>query len=554
MIKKFFNNTSSLFAQQQTSILSASSIIMATVITSRLLGLLRDRLLTGRFTVDELGLYFAAFRLPNMIFELIVMGALSTAFIPVFTSYLTKKGKKQAFRLAASVINIGLIIYALIAVVILLFTPSLVAMLAPGYSASQLRLVSFFTRVMIVAQVFPLIIGNFFTGILQSFKRFIIPALAPVIYNIGTIIGILTLTSSLGLLAPVIGVVLGAVLFTLIQVPLVFKIGYRHLFIFCINDKGVRKIGKLMFPRTLGLAVSQIDATVDLILASLLGARSVSIFNLAQHLQYVPVGLFGASISQAALPTLSELYASKKLEDFKQIFLTTFHQILFLTLPASVILIVLRIPVVRLVFGASRFDWTATVLTGKTVAFFALSLFAQAQIHLLVRTFYALHNSRTPVLIGAIAVAINTILSIVFIRFFHLPVWGLSLSTSISALLNAFLLFILLDRAINGFDKIKLLVPAVKMFFASAITAVALYIPMKLLDQLVFDTTRTLELLLLTGIASSVGLFVYFFLAWFLNISEVSLFFKLAAKIRKTKQTTIMETSREIVNSEASTI
>ena len=191
---KLLKRTVEIFTRQQTSIISAASVIMITVAVSRVLGLFRDRLLAARFSPQDLGVYYAAFRLPNMIFELLVMGALSTAFIPVFTSYLDSKGKKEAFHMASSLINIGLLVFGLLCLPIVLFTKQISMLIAPGFNSEQLELMSTFTRIIAVAQVFPLIVGNFFTGILQSFRNFFIPSLAPVIYNLGIIIGIVFLT------------------------------------------------------------------------------------------------------------------------------------------------------------------------------------------------------------------------------------------------------------------------------------------------------------------------------------------------------------------------
>jgi len=504
-------------------------------------------MLAARFTPEELGVYFAAFRLPNLVFELLVMGALSTAFIPVFTFYLTKKEEKEAMKVASSVMNLGFLLFLFFSLPIVIFTREISRFLAPGFNEQQLTLMVSFTRIMVLAQVFPLIFGNFLTGILQSYKSFLIPSLAPVIYNVGIILGILFLTPFYGLYGPVFGVVLGAFLFMLIQIPTTLSFGYRHFALLDLSHPGVREVGKLMLPRTLGLAVSQIDTTVDLILSTLLGARAVTIFNFAQHLQQVPIGLFGATIAQAALPTLTREKAKENLEEFKNTLLSSFHQILFLVLPLSVILIVLRIPSVRLVFGASRFDWQATVLTGKTLAFFAISIFAQAEVQLLARGFYALYDSRTPVLIGVFSVFLNTILSILFIQYFHFPVFALGLSTSIASLVNFLLLLFYLDKKVARFDKIRLFLPAIKMFLAAGITAVFLYVPMKLLDKLVFDTTRTLNLLLLTGIATSIGLSVYLFLAWFLDVEEVKTFVDLVKRVGKLKQL-VFETQGEMIN------
>lgn len=544
---KLFKHTVSLITGTQNSILSAASVIMLTVAFSRVLGLLRDRMLAARFTPDEIGIYYAAFRLPNMIFELLVMGALATAFIPVFTSYLDTKGKEDAYEMAASVINLGLIIFLIFTLPILAFTDQISRLFAPGFSPAQISLMASFTRIMLVAQVFPLIIGNFFTGILQSFRNFIIPSLAPVLYNVGIIIGILIFTPFFGLFAPVIGVVIGAVLYAAIQIPLTLSLGYRHHLRLFPLHQGTKEVGRLMLPRTLGLAVSQIDTTFDLVLSTLLGASAVTVFNFAQHLQQVPVGLFGASIAQAALPAFSSLHARKKADEFKNVFIAGFHQILFLVVPISSILIVLRIPLVRLVFGASTlFDWQATVTTGKTLAYFSLSLFAQSLIHLLARAFYSLHDSKTPVYIGAVTVAINTVFSVVFIMYLHFDVWSLGLSTSISSILNMMLLLYYLDRKVGSFNRVELILPALKIFLAGLVTGVALYIPIKLLDQLVFDTTKTINLFLLTSISTIMGTSVYLFLAWFLGVPQMSLLAKLYNRARTWRNVISIDTTQEV--------
>jgi len=546
---KLFKNTFLLLNKTQTNILSAASVIMTAVAISRVLGLFRDRLLAGRFTPEELGVYYAAFRLPNMIFELLVMGALATAFIPVFTASLITKGSREAFRIASSVINIGLLVFAFFSFPILLFTKQICYLLAPGFDEAQIKLMVSFTQIMILAQVFPLIIGNFFTGILQSFRNFLLPSLAPVIYNVGIIIAILIFTPFVGLYAPVLGVVIGAVLFTVIQIPAIISLGYRHDFNFSFSDPGTREVGKLMLPRTLGLAVSQIDTTVDLVLCTLLGASAVTVFNFALHLQQVPVGLFGASIAQATLPSLSSFFAQKNINEFKKIFISSFHQILFLVVPLSAILIVLRIPLVRLVFGSSvLFDWESTVSTGKILAFFSISLFAQAEVHLIARSFYAMHNSKTPVIIGAISVAINTALSLLFILVYHYQVWFLGLSSSIASILNMLLLLIFFDRKVSSLDRFELLFPALKIFLAGTIAGVALYIPIKLFDQLVFDTTRTINLIMLTTVSTVIGLSVYMFFAWFLGVSQVAILGKFFRRFKEPRRGVIIDVTQEVVN------
>lgn len=548
MVKLFAKRAVILFQKKQTSIFSAAVVIMATVAASRLLGLIRDRMLAGRFTADELGIYFAAFRLPNLIFELLVMGALSTAFIPVISGLIAKNKEQEAFHVASSVINIGILAFLIVATILFIFSRTVAKIIAPGFNDEELSRLVIFTRIMLFGQVLPLLIGNFLTGILQSYKLFIVPALAPVIYNIGIIGAIIFLTPTLGLYAPVWGVVIGAILFLIIQTPLVYSVGYRYQVTADYKNKDVRTVGKLMLPRTFGMAVSQIDTTVDLILASLLGARNVTIFNFAQHLQLVPIGLFGIPIATAALPSLSASNMNKSKNEFSNLLINSFNQILFLVLPASVILIVLRIPLVRLVFGAERFDWPATVITGQTLAAFSISLAAQSIVHLLTRAFYAQHDSKTPVVIGIVSIITNTLLSIIFITLLKLPVWGLGLSASIASIINAFLLMIILYKKLGTINVNKFLIPLLKMGITTILTGVSLYIPMKLLDQLIFDTTRTINLIMLTAVATTIGLLVYIFISWVLALEEVALFIVFAKKLVKVKQLFI-DTPREIVES-----
>ena len=536
-----------IFTRKQTSIGSAAFVLMLMVLASRVLGLVRDRLLSARFAPDELGVYFAAFRIPNLLFELLVMGALTSAFIPVFTKYISQDKEGEGRRMASTLINASLIIFAFLAVPLLVWTRQVSEFLAPGFTPGQIEQMVSFTRFMTVFQVIPLLVGNFFTGILQSHNLFLVPAAAPVLYNAGIIIGILALTPLFGLYAPVVGVVIGAALFFLIQIPLVVAAGYRYEPVMDIRHRGVRDVGKLVGPRTLGLAVSQIDTTVDLMLASLLGARMVTIFQFAQHLQQLPVGLFGTTIAQAALPTLSVVAGKDDMTGFKKSILSATHQILFFVLPVSVLFIVLRIPVVRLVFGASRFDWEATVLTGMTLSVFSISLFAQSLVHVLARGFYALYDTKTPVGVGILAIFINTVLSIIFIQVMRLPVWALGLSASVASIVNAVFLLLLLDRRVERFPRGELIVPAVKMLVAATIAGMTIYVPLKLLDQLVFDTTRTFGLLLLTGVSGGGGLAMYFLLCWVFGVGEVQSFVRLLKRVRRAREV-LLAPAGEVVN------
>lgn len=515
---------------KQTSILSGAVIIMVTVLLSKVLGLIRDRLLAHIFPPDSVAIFFAAFRLPDLIFQLLILGALSVAFIPVFTDVMENKGKNEAFKLAQSILTLALLLLFLVTVVVFIFVDPLTSLIVPGFSPEQKTQVALLTRVILAGQMI-LTVGSFFIGILQSFQRFIIPALAGVFYNLGIIIGILAFSTNLGILGPAIGVVIGAILHVLIQIPLVISLGFRFRSLKTLLHPGVKEIFSLMSVRTIGLAAEQFNETIAVVLASLISTASVTYLTFAQHLQIVPIGLFGATIAQAALPVLSAERARGKIDEFKVTLLTTLHQILFLALPALAILIILRIPAVRLVFGASRFDWEATVLTGMTLAYLSIGLASQAISLLLVRGFYALKDTKTPVIVSLIVVTVNIVLSFYFVRVLHLEVWSLGLAISIANLISSLLLFITLDKKVGGFERKAIFSPFFKMLMATIIMGACLYVPVKLLDQVIFDTTKTINLLVLTGLASVFALAIYVLLVWFMKVRELNTYVDLLRKM-----------------------
>lgn len=524
-------NLLSLLYSRQSSILSGAFIIASALMFSKVLGLVRDRLLAHVFSPDKIDVFWAAFRLPDTIFQIVILGALSVAFIPVFTEIMQDRSKEEAFKMAGAVLNVFLTIFILASILILILAQPIISnFIVPGFSADKQMQVVLLMRLIMVGQII-LVVGSFFIGILQSFQRFIIPSLAPLFYNLGIIIGIAFLSKPFGVTGAAMGVVIGALLHAGIQLPLVWSTGFR--FKLRLFHPGVIEIMKLMGIRTFGLAAEQINETVGVALASLASVGSVTYLTFAQHLQVVPIGLFGATLAQAALPVLSSERARGKLEEFKVTLLTTFHQIIFLSLPATAILIVIRIPVVRLVFGASRFDWTATVLTGSTLAFLAIGLAAQSVSLLLVRGFYALKDTKTPVVVSLIVVLLNIVLSLYFILGLHLSVWSIGAANSISALLSGVLLFITLHFKVGKFDLKLVLIPLFKMLVATIIMGGALYIPIKLLDQVIFDTTKTINLLVLTGLSSIFALSVYIFLVWFLKVRELNTFVELLKKIAR---------------------
>ena len=549
MVANIFKNSAKIFLRKQTNILSASMVLMMAVLMSGALGLIRNRLLAGTFYAQQRGdldVYFAAFRLPDMIFQLLVMGVLSAAFIPIFSRYLDKN-EDEAWRLASSVITLIGSIFFVFAAVIFLFAKPLSNLITPSFNQEEIRLMVRLIRIMLVGQFF-FVISNFFTGILQSYQRFLVTALAPIAYNLGIVFGIIFLAPQFGIFGPTIGVVLGAFLHLLIQMPVLWRLGFSYKPIWSWAHKGVIKIASLMWPRTLSLAVSQIELTVAVFIATSLASGSLAIFYFAQQLGDLPVRLFGQTIGQATLPTLVK-ETETSMNNFKRIFLAGFLQILYFSLPAGVILIVLRIPLVRIAYGAKSFPWEATLLTGRVVAIFAVSIFTQAVIQILVRGFYALQDTVTPLIIGFITMLINVSLSFWLVFGLNLGIMGLSLAITLATLIQAVILFLFLSKKVKGFERELYLKPVAKMAAATFLTGIALWIPMRFLDRFVLDTTRTVQLVFLTIIAGGSGLGVYLLFSKLLNIKELSYFLKTMRRFGAWRR--ILAESEEVLDASA---
>ena len=505
------------FVSKQTKIISAAFFIAATTILAQVLGFLKYRIMLSEFgPSSDLGVFFASFRVPEFLFQVIIIGAVSSSFIPIFSSLLNKNKEKEAFNFASSMLTISLLAFSVVAFVVIIFARELSGIVAPGFTDKELDLMANLTRIVMLSQIL-FVFATVFTAILQSFQHFLIPGIANALYNVGIILATLFLADRFGIYAPALGALIGSVLYAGAQFPLLLINKYRARFLLSLNY-GIKEVIPLMIPRSLTIIVTQLALTANVIFASYISARSIVIFDLAQVLMLAPVLLFGQSIAQASFPVLA-----RKKDDliaFKDIFVASFNQILYLTLPISALFIVLRIPIVRLLYGAREsFDWAATVSTGFTLAAFALSMSAQALIYLLARAFYARHNTRTPFVITLISVVINVTLSYTFIRVMNLPIQYLAVSFTISQWLAFLTMLAALDKKIN-FPKVDMITSVAKITLASFVMGVSLYIPIKLLDQLVFDTTRTINLLILTGIASGAGLASYLFVTWLLDIRE----------------------------------
>lgn len=508
MIKK-------LFSGQINSITMAALLVALSSLVSRFLGIFRDRILAGEFGAgDTLDVYYAAFRIPDLVFNLLVLGALSAGFIPIFAKLLnnpiekikdtfTADKNKGAWELASVVINILGFSLIILSALGILFAPVLMKLVTPGFSPEKQSLTVHLTRIMFLSPIF-LGISSVFGGILQSFKRFFVYSLSPIMYNIGIIIGALYLVPIWGVKALAWGVVFGALLHLLVQVPTVLRLGFKYVPKINFKNKNIQKIGLLMVPRTMSLAISQINLVVITIIASTLAGGSLAVFNFANNLQSFPVGIFGISFAIAAFPTLSAIAFDKKklINNFSNIF----RQILFFIIPATVLLLALRAQIIRVILGTGQFDWEDTILTIHTLGFFTISLFAQASLPLLVRMFYARHNSKTPFLIGLVSAFVNVILSLYFTR--RLGVAGLALAFSLASILNFVLLWLWLRIEIGNLDEVRILISTIKFSAAALVGGIAVQ-GMKLLIWPYIDMTRVWGVLT-QGLAAGIsGILIY---------------------------------------------
>lgn len=554
MVRQFFKNSASILFRRQTTIISAAAIMMFLVLASRLLGLVRDRLLAHYFPVSVLDTYRSAFFLPDFIANVLIVGALSVAFIPVFTTYLNSKKEKEGWQVASSVLNLSLLFFTAVSVVIFVFADVIYGFTPLKDDPQKLVLTANLTRIVLFGELL-LIFGSFLTSVLQSFRRFILPAMAPVLYNLGIIIGILWLRPFFDLYGVALGVVLGGLLHILAQFFLAERLGFNYKFKFDFKDQGVMRIIKLSLPRAAGIAFAQAEWGVSLFLSLFLAAGSAGILGFALDIQNFPIGMFGITLATAAFPTLSMEWSSGKLEDFKTTFLSTLHQILYLTIPISVIFMVLRVPVIRIILGTGFFDWSSTVATAVTMSYFAVGIFAQSTFQLLIRAFHSLHDAATPLKVALASLVFHTTISSGAVFLFGKntpnPVAVLGLTFAITGIFSFIVLLYLLDKKVGGFDKEKLYLPAAKVVLSSLLMGVLLYLPLhiklgeKYIIDMIIDTTRVVNLLVLTGAAFSFGVSVYVLLTWWLRSEELKTFLKLMPDLKKVQKFLVFEESIE---------
>lgn len=518
MVEKVLN----LFNREWSSLNEAAFLLGLSSFISQVLSLFRDRLLAGTFGAGhELDIYYSAFRIPDIIYVSVASLVSITILIPFIIRHLDSDDKDGARELINSVFTLFFILMIVVAVVAFIFIPYFAPLVAPGFDvASQAHLIDL-SRILLLS---PILLGlsNLFGSVTQSFKRFFIYALSPILYNIGIIIGVLYFYPSLGLKGLVWGVILGALLHLLIQAPTMWGLKLFPKFTFKINWNEIKRLMELSLPRTFTLSVHQITILVLVALASLMDKGSIAVFNFAYNLQSVPLAIVGLSYSVAAFPTLVKIYNNGDRPQFVTQVSDALRYIVFWSIPAMAIFIVLRAQIVRVILGSGEFDWSDTRLTAAALACFSISVIAQSLILLFVRAYYAAGKTSKPLVINVVSSIFVVLLSFVLNSWYQKAnefqqlvegwlrveavggtiVLILPIAFSTGMLLNLFLFCYFFRKDFGKFG-VRVMRTFWQVFFASIISAVASYLLLNVFDNW-FDLDTFIGILL-QGLLAGVG-------------------------------------------------
>lgn len=508
-IKKIFN--------QENSIKGASVLLIITLLISNFLGMIRDHFLAQKIPTSTLDTYYAAFRIPDLIFNIFILGAISAALIPVFTQYRIDK-EKEAWKIVNSFLNFAVVLVIISIIILYFLMPNLISYFVADFSAEKKELTTSLARLLLLSPLF-FAVSYIIGGVLNSYRRFFAYSLAPLIYNLSIIIFTLVFADKWGIKGVVYGVITGALLHLLVQLPSVCKLGFNYQFIIDWKNEGVKKIISLMIPRSLGLGAMQIMLLIYTSIASSISAGSVAILNLADNIQTMPTVVFATSFATAIFPTLSQCSAQKKDQEFSQYFWQGVRIILFLLIPISLLVILLRTEIVRVILGSGYFKWQQTIDTANVLGLFAISFFAQGLIPLLSRSFYALKDTKTPTIISIISILISVILGYILAK--KLAITGLALAYSIGAIINFILLYLALKKRFSILTKEQgvTLKYILKIILSGLIMVITVQLVKNIIGNLV-DMNRFWGVISKLTISGTVGFITYFWISSLLGIKE----------------------------------
>ncbi|GAA5343318.1 MAG: murein biosynthesis integral membrane protein MurJ [Anaerolineaceae bacterium] len=502
-------------------IVRATSTVMIAFIVVSLIGVVHQMVITRVFGVSAaLDSFYAANRITELLFNLMAGGALGSAFIPMFTGYLTREDKKGAWRLASGVLNTVTLILVGVSVLVWIFAPQIVEhglfILAADANLGQLDETVRMLRIMLPSVII-FGISGLVMGMLNAHQSFLIPALAPGFYSLGIIFGALWLPSSWGIDRLAVGVVLGALAHLLVQLPSLLRLpGRFYQLSVGFRDKAVQKVLALMVPRVIGAGVVQLNFLANTVIALSLGEGAASAVTLAFALMLMPQRAIGQSAGIAALPTLSAQAELGKTAEMRQLMASILRGMLLLAAPASVGMIILRVPIVQVLYEGGEFSPTATQMVAWALLWYALGLIGHSLVEVLSRAFYAVQDTRTPVLVGVGAMSLNIVLSILFSRWFQSLGWmahgGLALANSLATGLESLILLVLVRKRLQGINGHEVLNAGLISLAGSAVMGLAVYGFINVVPL----SSRVVSLI--GGVV--IGVIVYALVLWLLRVPE----------------------------------
>ncbi len=538
---------------------SAGTVGLAVMI-SRILGLVRDQVMAAFFgTGMAHDAFNIAMRVPSLVRDLFAEGAMSAAFIPTFTRYWKEHGQAAAWRLGNLVLNALMVVTGTLVIAGMIFAEPLLSLLPKEFSGSGgqdlLTLTVTLTRV-VLPFLLLVAVAVALSGMLNSLRRFFVPAMSPAIYNVGVIFSAITIIPVCNALGwnPIFGIAIGTLIGGLgqivFQLPLLRREGFRYEPVLSFRDPGLREILLLMGPGTLGLAASQVNLIVNTYLAVGEGEGAVTALQLAFRLMYLPIGLFGVSVATAAIPEITRQVNAGALGDVRRTVSSSIRMMLTLSVPATIGLMALSGPIVELIFERGQFTTESTRMTALALLCYAPGLIGYSAVKIASPTFYALKDARIPVLVSVSTIALNLVLNLALVRV--LGFQGLALGTAIAALFNSGVLMYLLSRRIDGVEGgrvmvsfVKLLVASLAMGAAAVVTEAWLDATLPPLDHLVAwlpgdvmaANARTLRTGVRVGAAIGVGLAILALAATALRLHELtSVRTRIMARLRRTKE------------------
>ena len=528
-----------IFNSKTKTITSAAGILAAASLISGFLGLFRDRLLAGSFGAgDELDIYYAAFRIPDFISMVLIMGAISAAIIPIFSEYLVRSNE-QAWRFFSNLVNLFFISLIVIAGILIIFVPQILSVIVPGFIGDKKESAVLLTRIMFLSPIL-LGISNIISGILRVFKRFLVTSLAPIMYNLGIIFGIMFFVPLMGLKGLAWGVVFGAFLHLFVQIPILLKVGFKPKKILNFSEPGFLRAVKLTIPRAIGLAAGQINLIVITAIGSTLAAGSIAVFSLANNLQNLPITLIAVSFSTAAFPFLTLYFSKKEKEKLIQKFSSVFRQILFLIVPVSILTFILRAQIVRVILGTGKFGWADTQLTAACLGIFSFAIFAYGLALLVSKTFYAFQNTKIPASVTLFTVGLNIVLCYFFvwvlgfenafqnflISFLDLQgikensVIGLPLALAVSGIFQVSLLLMFLHKKVGDFRIKEIFDSFIKILASGVLLGLTCYFVRQIVANFVNMQTFW-GIFSQAALASIAGVIVFIISAFALKSPEI---------------------------------